>query len=324
MQQQVRCRHLNIILVFVSALLLAGCGSSYRAPVNELGGTQRFLDAGRTHRVNAGETLYAIAWMYDLDFNALAKANNLPQPFDLSEGQVLVIDLRNAEPAAATRNNNVVATNGVTVNPARTGTGISRTQLPNSTLQRTPLPESSTQVAPAAVPEQTPVVIAPERKVEPEPPAPAVIARAEDSAPAPAPAAPVPEQKPAAVDAPIVWDWPAAGNIVGRFSDSSVDKKGLDIGGKRGDAVKAAADGEVVYTGSGVLLYGDLVIIKHNDRFLSAYAHNDRILVKERAIVKRGDVIAELGSSGIDRNMLHFEIRMDGTPVDPLIYLPAK
>ena len=86
----------------------------------------------------------------------------------------------------------------------------------------------------------------------------------------------------------------------------------------------AAADGEIVYVGSGVLRYGDLVIIKHNDRFLSAYAHNDRILVKEGARVKQGDTIANLGSSGIDSNMLHFEIRLEGTPVDPLLYLPAR
>jgi lipoprotein NlpD len=103
-----------------------------------------------------------------------------------------------------------------------------------------------------------------------------------------------------------------------------VDKKGIDLDGNKGDPVKAAADGQIVYAGSGLQRYGDLIIIKHNDKFLSAYAHNDRILVQEGAFVKQGDTIAALGSSGIDRNMLHFEIRVEGTPVDPLQYLPSR
>jgi lipoprotein NlpD len=123
---------------------------------------------------------------------------------------------------------------------------------------------------------------------------------------------------------PINWAWPSNGRILARFEESSVDKKGIDFDGNKGDPVKAAADGQIVYAGSGLLRYGDLIIIKHNDKFLSAYAHNDKILVKEGAFVKQGDVIAELGSSGIDRNMLHFEIRVEGTPVDPMQHLPSR
>ena len=103
-----------------------------------------------------------------------------------------------------------------------------------------------------------------------------------------------------------------------------MENKGLDLAGNKGDPILAAADGEVVYSGSGLLRYGDLIIIKHNEHFLSAYAHNSVLSVKEGQKVIRGQKIAELGSSGINRNMLHFEIRLDGKPVDPQLYLPAQ
>jgi len=122
----------------------------------------------------------------------------------------------------------------------------------------------------------------------------------------------------------VAWAWPHSGSIVARFSDASVDGKGLDLSGSAGDAVLAAADGEVVYAGGGLQRYGNLLILKHNDHFLSAYAHNRSLLVKEGDVVGQGQKIAELGSSGIDRNMLHFEIRQDGKPVDPLLFLPSR
>jgi lipoprotein NlpD len=100
--------------------------------------------------------------------------------------------------------------------------------------------------------------------------------------------------------------------------------KGVDIGGKAGDAVLAAADGRVVYAGSALRGYGNLVILKHNSTFLSAYAHNQTLLVKEDQVVKRGQRIAEMGSTDAERVQLHFEIRRDGKPVDPARYLPAR
>jgi len=125
-------------------------------------------------------------------------------------------------------------------------------------------------------------------------------------------------------DSAITWDWPYRGSVVARFADSAVEGKGLDLAGNAGDGILAAADGEVVYAGSGLLRYGNLLILKHNDHFLSAYAHNQSLQVKEGEVVKRGQKIAELGSSGVDRNMLHFEIRQDGKPVDPQQFLPAR
>ncbi|MBI3771976.1 MAG: peptidoglycan DD-metalloendopeptidase family protein [Gammaproteobacteria bacterium] len=142
------------------------------------------------------------------------------------------------------------------------------------------------------------------------------------------PAHPDSRQAIAPVDAaPIVrdeveWQWPAQGDVVHRYDARSQGKKGIAISGMSGDAVKAAASGKVVYSGDGLRGYGKLLIIKHNDKYLSAYAHNRELLVKEGEQVSRGQGIARMGSTEADRVKLHFEIRADGKPVDPLRYLP--
>ena len=123
-------------------------------------------------------------------------------------------------------------------------------------------------------------------------------------------------------DDDIHWMWPANGAVVGPFDDPRV--KGLVIGGKAGDAVMAAADGRVIYAGSGIRGYGNLVIVKHNATYLTAYAHNQTLLVKDDQQVRRGQKIAEMGNSEADRVQLHFEIRRQGKPVDPARLLPAR
>jgi len=120
------------------------------------------------------------------------------------------------------------------------------------------------------------------------------------------------------------WQWPAAGRVISRFRRGDPRRQGIDIAGRVGSPVRAAADGKVVYSGNGLRGYGNLVIIKHNDIWFSAYAHNRRIRVREKENVKAGQTIAEMGSTGTDRIMLHFEIRRNGKPVDPLRYLPPK
>ena len=122
----------------------------------------------------------------------------------------------------------------------------------------------------------------------------------------------------------LAWEWPASGAVLGGFGGKGVTGKGLDIAGKRGDSVRAAASGMVVYAGSGLVGYGRLLIIRHDENYISAYAHNDRFLVSEGERVKLGQVIAEMGASGADRDKLHFEIRERGKPVDPLRFLPAR
>jgi lipoprotein NlpD len=120
------------------------------------------------------------------------------------------------------------------------------------------------------------------------------------------------------------WQWPIPGEVILAFSTTGRVNKGVDIRGRLGESVAAAADGVVVYAGGGLRGYGKLVIVKHNDHFLSAYGHNRAILVKEGEKVKGGQVVAEIGSSGLNQEMLHFEIRRDGKPEDPLLYLPDK
>ncbi|AGA34593.1 Lipoprotein NlpD [Thioalkalivibrio nitratireducens DSM 14787] len=138
-----------------------------------------------------------------------------------------------------------------------------------------------------------------------------------------APESPPRSATPAAVTSPQ-WQWPADGPVLRAFSNSSASRRGIAIGGERGDEIRAANGGEVVYAGSGLVGYGRLIIIKHDARFISAYGHNEELLVREGDRVQRGDRIARLGDSGAERPMLHFEIRVDGTPVDPIRFLPRR
>ncbi|HBS78456.1 MAG TPA: peptigoglycan-binding protein LysM [Pseudomonas sp.] len=143
------------------------------------------------------------------------------------------------------------------------------------------------------------------------------------SAPAARPAAPSTPIK-AVTRSASGWAWPAGGVVIGRFSSNGSLNKGIDIAGELGQPVLAASDGAVVYAGSGLRGYGELVIIKHSDTYVSAYGHNRRLLVQEGQQVKAGQTIAEMGSTGTDRVKLHFEIRRQGKPVDPLQYLPKR
>jgi len=142
-----------------------------------------------------------------------------------------------------------------------------------------------------------------------------------EAATAPKPVA-APTPAPSANDEGLGFAWPANGSVIGGFDE--IKNKGLDIGGKAGDPVLAAADGQVVYAGAGLRGYGNLIILKHNNTFLTAYAHNQALLVKEDQKVRKGQKIAEMGKTDADRVKLHFEIRRQGKPVDPAKYLPAR
>lgn len=184
--------------------------------------------------------------------------------------------------------------------------------------QATAAPVVRTIVAPdaggpisAAPSSPVPVVQASPVPVAPSPPASTPVAAA-----VAAPLAPPPR--------PGAWQWPSAGRMIRGFSGGAQPHKGVDIEGRSGDPVLAANSGIVVYAGNGVRGYGNLVIVKHDATFLSAYAHNSRLLVKEGDVVKGGEKIAEIGDSGTDRFKLHFEVRKQGNPIDPLTILPRR
>ena len=164
-------------------------------------------------------------------------------------------------------------------------------------------------------------------------PAPAPPGQPPRSTPVPAPTPPpVARQTPVVTPSPRAaetsstavsgWQWPAQGPLIARFQSNASLNKGIDIAGQLGQPVKSAANGTVVYAGRGLLGYGDMIIVKHDETYLSAYAHNSRLLVKEGEQVRIGQTIAEMGNTGTDRVKLHFEIRRRGEPVDPLDYLP--
>ena len=140
----------------------------------------------------------------------------------------------------------------------------------------------------------------------------------------PATSKPAPVAPSAPTSSGFKWRWPADGDLISRYVAGDPTKQGVDIGGNGGAAVRAAADGVVVYSGSGLVGYGELVIIKHSEQWLSAYGHNRSRLVNEGQLVKAGEQIAEMGRSGAARDMLHFEVRYNGKPVDPLLYLPRR
>ncbi len=142
------------------------------------------------------------------------------------------------------------------------------------------------------------------------------------SAPAASASAPAAASAATGNDEEVGWAWPVNGTVIAGFDDAK--NKGVDIAGKAGDAVVAAADGRVVYAGAGLRGYGNLIILKHNNTYLSAYAHNQTLLVKEDQSVRKGQKIAEMGNTDADRVKLHFEIRRQGKPVDPAKYLPAR
>ncbi len=179
------------------------------------------------------------------------------------------------------------------------------------------------QVAQVSRPSSPPVVVTQQPATRPQPPV--------QTSPPPVQASKPPVTAPVAPGKvqPVTrsakgWAWPANGVLIGKFSSNGSLNKGIDIAGELGQPVLAASDGSVVYAGSGLRGYGELVIIKHSDTYVSAYGHNRRLLVREGQQVKAGQNIAEMGSTGADRVKLHFEIRRQGKPVDPLQYLPRR
>ncbi len=254
--------------------------------------------------VSTGDTLYSIAWQAGRNYRDLARWNGIRSPYLLKPGRLVRLSPpRSGGAGAGQKKRTVVA--GDTLYSIAAESGVDFRDLARWN-----------NIPP-------PYMIKPGRILRLTPPASNTASsggtrsRAHNSSTKSASSA---ARAPARVGS---WVWPTEGPILARFSRRGANK-GLDIGGRRGQTIRAAAPGEVVYKGSGLRGYGQLIIVKHNRDFLSAYAHADRIYVKEGDVIKRGQKIAAMGGSGTDRVKLHFEIRYRGSPVDPLKYLPKR
>lgn len=256
--------------------------------------------------VKPGDTLIRIGLDNGQNWRDIARWNGIQNPNVIEVGQVLRVVPPVPDPSAA----------------------VSRPVQAAGRLESRPLESRAAEATPAAAMPSTP----PDRMSAAAASGTSVTAPAL-VAPPPAPGAPGAQAAPSAPptttaasragDEAVEWAWPAAGTVNSPF-DESRGVKGLSIAGKAGDPVLAAADGRVVYAGSGLRGYGNLVIVKHNNTYLTAYAHNQTLLVKEDQAVRRGQKIAEMGSSDADQVKLHFEIRRLGKPVDPARLLPTR
>lgn len=261
---------------------------------------------GNTYTVRKGDTMFLIAYISGLDVKELAALNNMKEPYNLSVGQTLKVSNGRtqsvAQPAVAPQPQAPVQ-QPVSSEPTVTYTpGANGTQYGSDGTISGPVKATAGGLPPVnSAPVNQPV------QVQNQP----VVSQ------------PIPQDN-APVASTIAWRWPTSGNVVQGFSSSDGGNKGIDIGGSRGQAVNAAAGGRVVYAGNALRGYGNLIIIKHNDDFLSAYAHNDSILVKDQQEVKAGQQIAKMGNTGTNDVKLHFEIRYKGKSVDPTRYLPRR
>lgn len=300
-------KNYSVHLLLLALILLAGCKASgnHRAPIEE-----RDTSVGKSaasnkkparreqdsrpkfYVIQKGDTLYSIAFEHGLDYREVADQNNIENPAAIQIGQQIKL---------------LPSEDGVAERPR---------------IDTKPLPQS----APVAIvrKDQPKVYKLPysdqaiakieQMQQEPSQPVATVVAVTPPARP------PTPAEEDNASDDGMDWAMPTKGKVIADYSESA-NRKGVDIAGNKGQPVLASAAGKVVYSGSGLRGYGKLVIIKHNKTFLSAYAHNEQILVKEGQSVTKGQKIAEMGSTDADQVKLHFEIRKFGKPVDPAKYL---
>ncbi|WP_417446776.1 peptidoglycan DD-metalloendopeptidase family protein [Kangiella sp.] len=312
-------RSLWIVAIVLVIFWLQGCGNERLAPVeereannykaqlhsfyppSEVDNSQQF------YYVRPGDTLYSIAFRYGLDYNILAQANDIDSNYTIHAGQRL--NLQKARDITPAEEYEVAGTEPPGTqqsSDASRRTPVSVARRPVAEVPRTPVTSQSHQQV--NEPQQEPKK---EPKKEP-------VSSSNTMGGSKEPVAYTP-------NSPVkYWMWPTMGQILQGFSGASKSSKGIDIAGNLGDPVRASAAGRVVYAGRGLRGYGNLVIVKHNNDFISAYAHNRILLVKENEIIKAGQKIAEVGNTDSEVPKLHFEIRFKGKPVDPMRYLPKR
>ena len=307
---------IRIVAIVLPAMLLAGCISQQPVPAvdRSVPAPSRSQGAAQPsgpgyYTVKRGDTLYRIALEHGQDHRDLAAWNNLANPSAIKEGQVL----RVMQPGAGES-----AGEGAVAKPIDTGSGVEARPLDQPTATQAPVASGGLKREP---------------RVGKEPYSDEAYARLNRGGEPAKAAEPKPESRPEArSEAPVAaapadagsvaWDWPIKAKADRGFGESG--NKGMDFGGKLAAPVAAAADGKVIYAGEALPGYGKLLILKHAEEYNSVYAHNSKLLVKEGDLVKRGQRIAEMGSTGTDSVKLHFEIRKQGKPVDPVQFLPKR
>ena len=302
----------------VMIVLLNACSSRNSAPIYDRSANRHQRVAESSSRikkpsyyvVRPGDTLYAIAWRYGMDHKTLAKWNGIGPPYTIYVDQRLRLN----KPRQITQS---------AAKPGNDHSSKKHSSGTNRTANNSPAKKPNTQPAQTEQPQTKRVAVSSDAKQNPvksntgsQKNSTRVIASQ------PAKKSP-PKPKPVSTGT-IQWQWPVQGRIIKSFSAADKSAKGIDIAAKRGQQVRAAAAGEVVYSGEGLIGYGQLIIIKHDDSYLSAYGHNDLRLVTEGDRVVAGQHIANVGSSGSDTPKLHFEIRRQGKPVNPMNYLPGS
>lgn len=282
-----------ILSCVLFAISLFSCSSrNTPAPVSSIHSSsvvgERYKDTIKTSKyiVKRGETLYSIAWRSNSNFRKIAQLNKISPPYRIYPGQKIFLVQHQVNKTAKASGNKAPHKYSTKSSTAN------KKNRNNNTLASTKKQAYGENVSN-------------EKSYQ-------------NSTLAPGNASENFSQKISR------WQWPVKGKVVEYFSSSTQGNKGIDISGRRGTKIKASTTGKVVYAGNALRGYGKLIIIKHNDDYLSAYAHNDRILVKEQQLINIGDVIATMGDTDANKVMLHFEIRFRGKSVNPLKYLPKK
>ncbi|SER80414.1 lipoprotein NlpD [Vreelandella subterranea] len=341
----------KIVMMSALALAVAGCANQQGGgpQVRDLSDAREAVERSPEYQVKEGDTLYGIAWQHNLDYRDLAAINDIDPPYRIYPGQTVAL----REGAASTsggasadeRSGGAVARG---LSPGASTSASSDDQqmdwlLPDESAiernQRLTAERDARDEENVTTPDTAPETQSASDSPPPQPQAEQARPEQAETQTAPEPEAEtVPEQAPAAREdsasdrdgrtytpaETIDWRWPSDGDVVGEFGQGDSITAGIDIAGEKGQPVRAAGPGIVVYAGSGVRGYGNLILLKHNDEFLSAYAHNDSLNVSENDVVEAGEVIATMGDSDAEDVRLHFEVRREGQPQDPLEFLPSR
>lgn len=270
-----------------------------------------------TYQVKRGDTLFYIAWMTGNDYRDLAKRNNIPKPYSLNVGQTLQVSKGTTPITGNGLAGTVLASNA---NQANTGVVVAPVPTANTQLTESSVDFNKNNGYSESSSKKSVRKMFPSYNSKMLPTAGTVVTTTAPVAePSTAPAATA-----SSSTAITGWRWPTDGKIIDNFSVAEGGNKGVDISGSRGQPILATANGRVVYAGNALRGYGNLIIIKHNDDYLSAYAHNETMLVREQQEIRAGQKIATMGSTGTSTTRLHFEIRYKGKSVNPLRYLPQR